>query len=278
MAAGPFERDLDLVVGLWRGGEDPGLAAGADALAAHIAPAARRERIAFDLPADPEPIGGVRDLTAVSAHLDAADRRMREADAETVLAFGGDCTIAVAPIGHLLARHQELRVVWIDTHADAHTPETSSSGSAYGMPLRAVTGEGHPALVPQGPVLAPQRALLLGARVIDDGEVPFLAASGIGLVAADALDRLGDVLVRLGPEGAPIHIHLDLDVLDADEWPAVEVPTPGGVGIQAVAGLIEDVRSRFETVGITITEHVPDGITPLRRLDPIFAALGLETN
>ena len=193
-----------------------------------------------------------------------------------MLALGGDCTIAVAPIGHLITRHPQLRVVWIDTHADAHTHETSASGRAYGMPLRAVTGAGHPALVPQGSALPPERALLVGTRVVDDGEAPFLASSGIGLVGADNLERLSDELERLGSEGRPVHIHLDLDVIDSEEWPAVEVPTPGGLPIAELAAAIAVIRERFETVGVSITEHVPDGETPLSRLDPVFEALGLE--
>jgi arginase len=201
---------------------------------------------------------------------------MQEADADRVLTIGGDCTVAAAPIAHLLARHPELRVVWLDTHADAHTPESSMSGLAYGMPLRAIMGHGHPALTPQGPVLQPERALLAGTRVVDAGEADFLAGSGMGLLAADRFDRLQDELERLGPETSPVHIHLDLDVLDAGEWPAVEVPTPGGVPVAQVAKAIEEIRDRFDTVGVSITEHVPDGQTPLDRLDPIFLALGLD--
>jgi arginase family enzyme len=116
----------------------------------------------------------------------------------------------------------------------------------------------------------------VGTRVVDEGEAPFLAASGIGLLGADRLERLEDELERLGPEGAATHIHLDLDVLDADEWPAVEVPTPGGLPIATVADVIDRIRARFTTVGVSITEHVPDGATPLARLDPVFEALGLE--
>jgi arginase len=218
----------------------------------------------------------VLNLAAVSAHLDAADRSMQDAGAASVLALGGDCTIAVAPIAHLLTRHPQLRVVWIDTHADVHTHETSASGRAYGMPLRAVTGAGHPALTPQRFALPPERALLLGTRVVDEGEAPFLAASGIGLIAPDNLERLPAELERLGPQGAPLYIHLDLDVLDAEEWPAVEVPTPGGMPIADVASAITQIRDRFDTVGISITEHVPDGETPISRLDPLLRALGLE--
>ena len=112
---------------------------------------------------------------------------------------------------------------------------------------------------------------------MDEGEAPFLASSGIGLLGAEGLERLDAELERLGPEGAPVHIHLDLDVIDAAEWPAVEVPTPGGMPIGSVAAAIDRVRDRFRTVGVTITEHVPDGVTPLARLDPVFEALGLET-
>lgn len=273
--AARFERDLDLVVGLWQGGEDPGLRDGADALAEHLPAAEDRFRIAIDLPEKSEPIGDVRNLASVSAHLDAAEARMSEQDADSVLVLGGDCTVAVAPISHLRARHEELRLIWIDAHADSHTPDSSATGNAYGMPLRAVMGEGHPALTPGGPALQPQRALLAGARVVDAGEAPFLASSGIGLLAPDALDRLGAELERLGPAGAPVHIHLDLDVLDAEEWPAVELPTPGGMPVADVAELIAACRDRFRTVGISVTEHVPDGATGLDRLDPVFAALGL---
>ena len=62
------------------------------------------------------------------------------------LTLGGDHGIASGSIAGVLRKHPDLRVVWLDAHADLNTPATSPSGNYHGMPVAHLMGlfDGHP--------------------------------------------------------------------------------------------------------------------------------------
>ncbi len=59
------------------------------------------------------------------------------------LVLSGDHSSALGTISGIKAAHpnKRLGVVWIDAHADLHSPYTSPSGNIHGMPLAAVLSE-----------------------------------------------------------------------------------------------------------------------------------------
>lgn len=187
----------------------------------------------------------------------------------------------VASVSHMASIHPELHVVWIDAHADLNTPESSPSGHAHGMPLRALFGDGHPDLVPST-TLSPQRCALLGTRSMDPPEQAFIAAHELPVINPEQLqnepDLLEELLVRWLPDGAPLYVHLDLDVLDPSVWPAVAVPEPGGLGIATLVAVINSLRARGNLVGVGITEYVPGVDHDPSTLWPVLDALGFAVH
>jgi arginase len=59
------------------------------------------------------------------------------------LVLAGDHSTAAGTISGLKAAYPESRlgVIWIDAHADMHSPYTTPSGNMHGMPLSVVLGE-----------------------------------------------------------------------------------------------------------------------------------------
>lgn len=59
------------------------------------------------------------------------------------LVFSGDHSSAVGTISGIKTAHPDktLGVIWIDAHADIHSPYTSPTGNVHGMPIAAVLGE-----------------------------------------------------------------------------------------------------------------------------------------
>lgn len=59
------------------------------------------------------------------------------------LVISGDHSSALGTISGIKAAYpnKKLGVVWIDAHADIHSPYTSPSGNVHGMPLAAAMGE-----------------------------------------------------------------------------------------------------------------------------------------
>jgi arginase family enzyme len=173
---------------------------------------------------------------------------------ERPLILGGCCCAHVGAIEGLAARNDRLAVIWVDTHGDLNTPESSPSGNEWGMPLRMAIDSG---------AVAAEDVVLVGARDLDPPEEEFIAASGIGVgeeAVAGVLDRTGCVYVAL-----------DVDALEPEEV-ASHMPSPGGLRVAHVERLFERLRGRV--VGAGITGGVPDprNVAPLERLT---AALGL---
>ena len=54
--------------------------------------------------------------------------------------IGGDHSQSFATVSALLNAYPNLRVIWLDAHADINTPETSFSGNIHGMPVAGSDG------------------------------------------------------------------------------------------------------------------------------------------
>jgi arginase len=205
---------------------------------------------------------GVNHWTSIFDQMCAAQRILREHQPRRVLTAGGDCSVDVVVIDYLNGLHPGLNVVWIDAHLDANTPDTSPSGNFHGMPVAAIMGE---VPVPMKQVLKhpvdPARFHYSGIRVGDEGDWAFKASRGL------------KTLERHGAMTGPVHIHFDLDVLDAEEFPHLAYAEPGGPGIDASIELVAGISAQADVVGLTITEFSPaddesarDGQAVIRRL------------
>lgn len=51
------------------------------------------------------------------------------------LILGGDHSISIGTIAGISTSCKNLGVIWFDAHPDVNIPETSITGSIYGMPL-----------------------------------------------------------------------------------------------------------------------------------------------
>ena len=100
------------------------------------------------------------------------------------LTIGGDHGIATGSIAGVLRKHPDLRVVWLDAHADINTPATSPSGNYHGMPVGHLMGlfGAHPKgyeWMAEVPVLPKENIVFVGIRDVDEGEKRFIRELGI---------------------------------------------------------------------------------------------------
>src|SRR5208283_5673410 len=91
--------------------------------------------------------------------------------------LGGDHSLAAGSVSGVSEfyrrREQKIGLLWIDAHCDINTPETSLSGNVHGMPLAALMGLGPEPLAnifAHSPKIAPENAVLIGVRDIDQAE------------------------------------------------------------------------------------------------------------
>jgi arginase len=149
------------------------------------------------------------------------------------------------------------------------------------MPLRALTGDGHARMVPRT-TLSTGRVALFGTRALDAAEEQFIDEHQIAVFGSTELEDgvQGHAVQRLEawlPEGAPLYLHLDLDVMDPDTWPAVAVPEPGGLSGPVLVDVITALRARGDLVGVSVAEYAPSRRHDPGVLVPVLHALGLTT-
>ena len=162
----------------------------------------------------------------------------REAVAATLerdrlpLLVGGDCPALLGPLAALRDRHGEAALLMLDGHEDAWPPQLSPTGEASDSEIAIALGlvSSLPAgLAAALPLVAPEAIAMLGPR--DAAE---LAGAGVASLGGCVGLFLGDGavhdrgLANAAAEGldlvrraAPAFwLHVDLDVLRTDEFPA----------------------------------------------------------
>jgi len=200
------------------------------------------------------------------------------ADQVPVLA-AGDCSICLTTLPAALRHRPDARVLWLDAHGDFNTPETSPSGFLGGMCLGGACGEWEHGLAEPIP---PERVVLAGVRDLDDGERRLLERSAATVIGASAVETL--VAVKNALDGGPVYLHLDLDVLDPEEFPA-QFPAPGGLSSDKLYDLMEAVAEDSELIGVEVTafeaprdeDELADAAeTAMRVLDPVLDRIALR--
>ncbi|QDR79487.1 arginase family protein [Sporomusa termitida] len=189
---------------------------------------------------------------------------IRQTQPETIFTVGGGCDADVAPIAYLNDRLKgDLTVLWFDAHGDMNTPASSASRYFYGMPLRALLGEGEGEIVKlTQPHLLPAQLIMLGVRDLDAAEKEYIADQNIRVFDVTAIEQKADsVIEAVKMKGsANIYIHIDLDVLDFVEFPHVPVPAPAGMRINTFKELLKKLDQEFKLVGLGLFEYQNSGI------------------
>ena len=194
---------------------------------------------------------------------------------ETPLLFAGDCTVSITTLPAVLGERPDARVLWLDAHGDYNTPDTTPSKFLGGMCLGAACGEWDAGLADP---IDPARVVLAGIRDLDSEERELLERSAATVVGS-SLETL--VFTQNALDGAPVYIHLDLDVIDPEHFPAL-FPAPGGLAPEKLYDLLEAVLGECELVGAEITAfNGPEDplelqsavSTALRAIEPLLDAV-----
>jgi arginase len=225
---------------------------------------------------DPQPPIGA----GWSVELDAARPGLVDlaAHVERVLSTGQQlvaatnrCSASLATLPVVARLRPEATVVWFDAHADANTPDTSTSGYLGGLVLTGAAGLWETGL---GAGLPLERVVLVGSRDIDPAEQALIDRGVLRWVPAgpDVAGRLDAVL-----GDGPVYVHVDCDVLDPGVVPT-EYQVAGGLSLADLQATAE-VLARREVVGVEIAEFEatwpgsdePADVMPLlRALAPLW--------
>jgi arginase len=195
---------------------------------------------------------------------------------DTPLLLASDCSICLTTLATALRHRPEARVLWLDAHGDYNTPDTTPSGFLGGMCLAGACREWNPGI---GERVPPERVVLAGVRDLDAGERELLERSAASVIGASAIETL--VAAKNALDGAPVYVHLDLDVIDPEHFPA-QFPAPGGLHPDKVFDLLDSVTEDCELIGVEVTgfeapeheeERVSAAATAVHVLEPLLDRL-----
>jgi arginase len=175
------------------------------------------------------------------------------AAAEGVPIFlGGDHSLSLGSVAGVAAdaarRDRPQFILWLDAHADIHTPQSTDSGNLHGTPVGYVTGRAGFHGFPKVTNPVPQANIcMLGLRSVDGAERATLAGTAIRTHDMREIDERGiarplaEFLSEVGKAGGRLHVSLDVDFLDPSFAPAVGTTVPGGASIREAHLVMEMV-------------------------------------
>lgn len=174
-----------------------------------------------------------------------------------LLILGGDCGILIGIIGAYVRLGRKIGLVMLDGHADFRDPASSPSGEAADIPLWVLTGRG-PAelagLFNRIPMLNDDMIAVFGFRepdMIDQSSIirihrDHIAVNGIASAVKSGLQPLLD-------QSLDLWLHLDVDVIDPAEMPAVHFPEPGGLSFADTMSLARQIMDTGRVLGLSVT-------------------------
>ena len=188
---------------------------------------------------------------------------------EVPLVLGGDCSVLLG--GALaLRRRGRAGLLFLDGHADFYQPSAEPSGEAASMDLALATGHGPAAvgdLEGRSPLVRAEDVVIVGFRDAEEqarqGSQPLpdaLLALDLTAVRAFGASAAAErALAHLTRHGAPARfwVHLDADVLDDGEMPAVDYRQPGGMSPDELTTILAAAMATGRVAGVEVTIYNP---------------------
>lgn len=217
------------------------------------------------------PVAGYRHLFEVLAWNQAVHHAVYSelGQGNLPILLGGDHSLGMGSIS-AVARYcrdsgKQLRILWLDAHADFNTSELSPSGNLHGMPLACLSGFGPRELVELGghtPAIRPQWIRQVGIRSVDAGEKRFVHEQGLEVFDMRYIDEMGvrqAMELALADMDADTHLHVsfDVDFLDPEIAPGVGTTVPGGPSYREAQLCMEMIADTGRMGSLDVVELNP---------------------
>ncbi|MBS1924556.1 MAG: arginase [Bacteroidetes bacterium] len=175
----------------------------------------------------------------------------------------------------------KLGVIWIDAHADLHTPFTTPSGNMHGMPLAAVIGEdnlenkahevdentikqwndlkGVGKIMPK---VLPEDIVFISLRDFEREEKSLIEKYGMKVITTGELRRIGAEnvsrkVLRYLSDCTDIYVSFDVDSLDSSISKGTGTPVSNGLKEREAEDLISKFMQNRKVCCFEITEVNP---------------------
>jgi arginase len=199
--------------------------------------------------------------------------------------ISGDHSSANALISGIKDFHANARigVIWIDAHADIHSPYTTPSGNIHGMPIAALMGDDHREMAKNEPKESTRNfwetlkklgrrritpkiqgkdIVFIALRSTEEEEEKIITKEGIKAFRPSDIKQLG---IEAVAEQTLNHLHncqyiyisFDVDSLDTQYSVGTGTPVEDGLTLEQANHLITTFCASDKLVGMEITEINP---------------------
>jgi arginase len=183
--------------------------------------------------------------------------------------IGGDHSMALSSVAYSINKYKNLKLIWIDAHADINTFEKSESKNYHGMPLAFLTGlDKDKRLYNIHKYIDFKDILYIGIRDLDPFEKEIIEEKNINVITVD--DIRHDYLNSMNKlfqfiDNNPTHISFDMDAMDPSIIPSTGTPVENGFHIQEAINILKCL-DKEHIVNMDITElnlniGTPDNIS-----------------
>ena len=219
--------------------------------------------------ADDEEHRRARNLTEIVAGLNDLKLRAELAvkSGALVLILGGDCAQVIGLLAAARRYHHHLSLLWFDRDADLNTPASTPSGRIDGMVVAHILGKGAPELVRfwgEQPLVREPDITLFGLERLDPPEQEYLSKSPIRHYHAADIQFKGatpaaqEALSHMHAEAHDFVLHLDVDAIAQEDFPAVNVPGSGGLHFEDVRVALTEFAKHKNLLGLDVAQYNPD--------------------
>ncbi len=215
------------------------------------------------------------------------------------LIMAGDHSTAYGTIAGIKKANPNARlgVVWIDAHADIHTPFTTPSGNMHGMPLAMACGidnleckvndprgetleywEQIKNVGMPGPKIYPEDIVYVAVRDLEKPENYLINKHNINFIEADEVKKLGPVKIaaralEMLDHCDLIYVSFDVDSLDSRISTGTGTPVPNGLTVDEAKILNVELAKSPKLVAWEIVEVNPTLDTENRMAENGFEIL-----
>lgn len=197
--------------------------------------------------------------------------------------LSGDHSIAGATIaGIKMAKPKsKLGVIWIDAHADLHTPYTTPSGNLHGMPLAAAINEDNDdyavheldeettrfwnqlkSIGKIAPKVLPEDIVFISLRDFEKEEKHLIEKHGMKVITTNEVRRKGAEnvvrsVIRYLSDCTDIYVSFDVDSLDSSISKGTGTPVSNGLKEREAEDLISKFMQNRKVCCLEIAEVNP---------------------
>ena len=200
------------------------------------------------------------------------------------IVLSGDHSSALGTISGIKKAYpnKKLGVIWIDAHADIHSPYTSPSGNIHGMPLAAALGLDHihiqvheisddtithwtklKNIGVNGPILMTNNLVYLGLRDFEAAEKQVIEAASISNYTVEQLREQGiqniinDTIKKL-EDTDYLYVSFDVDSMDCDQISfGTGTPVKSGFLPDEISQILQQLVSTNKVICLEIAEINP---------------------